>query len=70
MIMDVISPVVYKLQLPITWKIHNVFHASLLTRYKETLEHGQNFEEPPPDVINDEEEYEVEEILGSRRHGR
>jgi hypothetical protein len=48
-----ISHVAYRLNLSETWKIHNVFHASLLTPYKETPEHGKNFLEPPPDIIND-----------------
>jgi hypothetical protein len=29
-----------------------------------------NYDKPPPDLINGEEEYEVEHILDSRRHGR
>jgi Chromo (CHRromatin Organisation MOdifier) domain len=66
----VVSPYVYKLDLPPQWKIHNVFHASLLTPYSETAEHGQNFTEPPPDLVDDHPEYEVEEILGSRRRYR
>jgi hypothetical protein len=60
---QVINPVVFKLKLPEQWKqkcLHPVFHASLLTPYKETEEHGANFLEPPPDVIEGEEEYEVE----------
>ena len=32
--------------------------------------HGPNYLEPPPDLINGEEEYEVEAILDSRRSGR
>ena len=32
--------------------------------------HGPNYNEPPPDLVDGEEEYEVEVILGSRRHGR
>jgi hypothetical protein len=43
-----------------------VFHASLLSPYKETEEHSANYPELPPDLIEGEEEYEVEEILGSR----
>ena len=57
----------YELALPPQWKIHNVFHASLLLLYVETEEHGRNFEEPPPELIDDEPEWEVEWILGSRR---
>jgi hypothetical protein len=59
-----ISPVEYKLQLPDTWQIHDVFHVSLLMPFTETKEHGQNFIKPPPDKIEGEEEWEVEQILG------
>jgi Chromo (CHRromatin Organisation MOdifier) domain len=69
-ITDVISPVVYHLTLPLSWKIHNVFHVSLLMPYKETEEHGPNFPEPPPELIEDQEEYEVEQVLASRLYGR
>jgi transposase InsO family protein len=55
------------LKLPPQWKIHNVFHASLLTPYNETTIHGPNFQEPPPDLINGQPEWEVEQILGARR---
>jgi hypothetical protein len=42
-VIKVISPVAYKLELSHQWTIHPVFHASLLTPYKETEEHGPNF---------------------------
>ena len=32
--------------------------------------HGPNYEQPPLDLIEDKEEYEVDQILDSRRHGR
>ena len=38
-----ISPVVYQLQLPPSWNIHPMFHASLLSPYCETPLHGPNF---------------------------
>jgi len=66
----VISPVAYRLVLPLSWGIHNVFHASLLLPYKETTVHGPNFTRPPPDLIEGEEEYEVEAVVNHRRHGR
>ena len=62
----VLSPMVYQLTLPPQWKqkrIHDVFHASLLTPYHETIAHGPNFPAPPPDIIEGEKEYEVERIL-------
>jgi len=69
-ISKVVSPVAYQLALPLSWGIHNVFHASLLLPYKETAAHGPNFTRPPPDLIEGEEEYEVEAIINHRHHGR
>jgi Chromo (CHRromatin Organisation MOdifier) domain len=68
-IIKVISPVVYHLELPPHWRIFNTFHVSLLTPYKEMEEHGENFPELPPDLIDDKPEYKVEEVLTSRRYG-
>src|SRR6266436_7320116 len=65
-----ISLVVYQLALPVSWRIHDVFHASLLSPYHETNAHGPNFTRPPPDLIEGEEEYEVERIVAHRRFGR
>ena len=66
----VLSPITYQLELPPQWKIHDVFHTDLLTPYREMEFHGPNFTKPPPDLIDGEEEYEIEEVLQSRRHGR
>src|SRR6266404_3160135 len=49
-----------RLQLPATWRIHPVFHNSLLSPYKETTAHGPNYLRPPPEVIGQEDDhYEV-----------
>jgi Chromo (CHRromatin Organisation MOdifier) domain len=64
-----VSPVVFQLALPPQWRVHNVFHASLLTPYKETEEHGKTFVQPPPELIEGQEEYEVEQVVNSRRLG-
>jgi hypothetical protein len=61
---------VYRLDLPPSWKIFSTFHASLLSPYWETIEHGPNFKEPPPDLIEGHEEYKVEQILGEHTFGR
>ena len=63
---EVVGPVNFHLELPPRWKIHDVFHAKLLHPYKETEEHGRNFTEPPPDLIDWEPEWEVEQILDMR----
>jgi len=64
------SPVNYRLKLPTQWSIHDVFHIDLLTPYRETDIHGSNYSRPAPDLVNDEEEYEVEKVLDTRRFGR
>lgn len=62
-IIEVLKPVNYRLRLPEGWRIHNVFHANLLTPYRENPIHGPNFTQPPPDLVDDHEEWEVERIL-------
>src|ERR1700722_15924772 len=47
----VLSPLVYRLDIPSTWKrIHPVFHASLLSPFVETDAHGPNFLQPQPEL--------------------
>ena len=69
-VMKEISPVAYQLELPRAWTIHDIFHSSLLMPYKETLEHGAQFQCPPPELIGNKEEYEVEQIINHRHHGK
>ena len=65
-----VSPVAYRLQLPQSMsKMHNVFHIDLLILYVETQAYGQSYLQPPPDIIDGKEEYEVEEIVSDRKTG-
>jgi len=47
-----------------------MIHTNLLTPYKETALHSPNFTQPPPDLIDGEEEYEAKEVQKVRRQGR
>jgi len=69
----IVSPLAVRLTLPRKWKIHNVFHVSLLEPYR-TSEHRA-----PPDPtkilreaddIEQSEEYDVEEVMLARKQGR
>jgi hypothetical protein len=62
-----VSPVAYQLKLPMAWGIYNVFHASLLSPYRETTTHSPNFSQPPPELVEGEEEYQVERIMAHRK---
>ena len=60
----------FQLELPEGWMIHNVFNEDLLTQCVELKFKGQNKEPaPPPTIINEEEEYEVEEVQKHRKRG-
>ena len=60
----------YQLTLPVTWKLHLVFHTDQLTPYRETPFHGRNYARPPPDLVANQEEYEIEKVLDVRHYGR
>ena len=65
-VLEQVGHVNFRLELPAHWKIHDVFHAKLLHPYTETEEHGENFTEPPPDLVEGVAEWEVEKILDMR----
>ena len=69
-IAQVMSPVMYKLMLPHQWTIHPVFHMSLLTPYSKTIEHGENYLQPPPDLVGNIEQYKVKTICSHQHHGK
>lgn len=69
-ILQQINPVAFKIELPSTMKIHNVFHASLLEPTT-TNELSERYQPPPEHVTVDNEiEYEVEKIVDHKTHYR
>jgi len=59
---------VFQLELPEGWMIHNVFNEDLLTKYRKLHFSEQHMELAlPPTIINEEEEYEVEEVWKHRK---
>ena len=65
-ILDKIGTHNFRLKLPHQWKIHPVFHITLLSRHKKDKIPGRTPKEPPPFEVQGAEEYEVEDILDSR----
>jgi len=51
-IKQIISPIAFQLDLSHSWRIHDVFHASLLTSFRETPAHRPNYSCPPPDLVD------------------
>ena len=65
-ILKMIGQGAFQLKLPKGQMIHNMFNEDLLIQCRELYYQGQHMEPaPPPDIINEEEEYKVEEI---RKH--
>jgi len=64
-IIQKVSSHAYKLDLPTSMKIHPVFHISLLEPASTDPLPGQIQPTPPPVIIEEEPEWEVEEILDS-----
>jgi hypothetical protein len=60
----------YKLKTPTSWKIHDVFHPSMLMKHPNNPLPGQAFDEQGPVYVDDsgDEHYEVEKVVAARRY--
>jgi hypothetical protein len=68
-ILEEIGPRAFRLKLPTSMKIHDVFHVSMLEPWVEDR-HGRKPIPLPPVIVDGEEEYEVERVLNSRIKGK
>src|SRR5277367_2889594 len=60
-----------QLELPPQWQIHDVLHSSLLDLHQANdIEGRKQLILQPPDIVEGTPEYEVEEILDSKRGGK
>ena len=66
-ILEKVGHTSYHLNLPISWKIHPVFHSDLLSRFHKPVYDVQKGQLAPlPVVIDQQEEFEVSKVLDSR----
>jgi hypothetical protein len=72
-VVDIISPVAYRLDLPDSLKVHPVFHVSLLRPYIDPAvipDRPRPAQPPPLFTADGHDYYEVESLLDRRRHRR
>jgi hypothetical protein len=56
----------FRVELPTTIEVHNVFHVSLLEPYRKSRVPGRHQPPPPPEEVEGEENWEVESVANSR----
>ncbi|CAI7755711.1 unnamed protein product [Closterium sp. NIES-53] len=64
-----VTPLTFRLRLPTTWKLHNAFHVQLQKPYKDPNQQftGRQLPPPPPVLVQDKPEYEVDRVLAHQR---
>jgi len=68
-ILEKLSDLNYRIQLPPNWAIHPVFHVDQLRPYHDDPSQP-NHPQPPPELVEGREEYKVEDILDSKLYGK
>ena len=58
----------YEIEVPNNWKMSNIFRADRLRKDQNNPLPGQELERPKGELIDNHEEWEVENILSSRLH--
>ena len=62
-----IGPLDYEVRIPRAWRIHPVFHVDLLRPHPVDKIPGRAPSNPPPVEVDGQEEFEVEEVVDSRK---
>ena len=64
-----VSPVAYRVNLPPSWCLHPIFHVDKLKKYICSEEFLREVHPPPPVVIEDHLEYDVEDLIWHQGKG-
>ena len=62
-IKDKLSDLTYHLELPMRWRIHNVFHVNILSEAKTNMILQRRQPAPPPVKVNDEDFWVMEKYM-------
>ena len=65
-VLEKIGNTSYRIDIPVTWRVHNVFHASLLSRTKEDKIVGRIPDPQPVVQIQDQELWVIDSFINSR----
>jgi hypothetical protein len=60
-----VGPASYQLNIPVTWKVHNVFHAGLLSQTKDDTIPGRVLEPAPVVCMQDKELWVIDQFVNS-----
>ena len=64
-VLESVGPASYRLDIPVSWKVHNVFHVGLLSHTKEDTIPGRVAEPQAPVRIQEQELWVIEKFINS-----